>query len=177
MASQGPLSPATTVDDAIVGTVAWTNPNNSQASDNVRATSTVNNSTTHYLKATNFGFTIPAGVTIDGIVAEVERFGSLVTIKDSSIKAVQGGVISGTNQSTGSTWSGADTYKTFGSSTNLWGLSWTVDNINSSGFGVAISAFSTGFDQANIDHIRMTVYYSTTSMKDIIQPGLIPFAR
>ena len=29
--------------------------------------------TTHYLKATNFGFSIPAGATINGILAEVEK--------------------------------------------------------------------------------------------------------
>ena len=35
--------------------------------------------TSHYLKATNFGFTIPAGSTINGITAEIEQSYIIVT--------------------------------------------------------------------------------------------------
>ena len=34
---------------------------------------TTENVQTHYLKASNFGFSIPAGATIDGILVEIER--------------------------------------------------------------------------------------------------------
>ena len=138
-------SPNTCVDDATVGTVAWTNPNNAKVSDGVYATAGLGADTniydnavrivrsdgtigttdrssatkwvygpdvslshgsssdlwgetltaenindndfgvalsaknittgevTHYLKATNFGFSIPAGATIDGIIVDVEN--------------------------------------------------------------------------------------------------------
>ena len=65
MSSQGPLSPATTVDDATVGTVAWTNPNNAQVSDGIFAVFVPSGAKrSHYLLATNFGFSIPTGQTL-----------------------------------------------------------------------------------------------------------------
>jgi len=63
--------------------------------------------------------------------------------KDNSIKIVKGGTISGTDKSAGAVWGGAS-YASFGGSADLWGLSWTVADINSSTFGVAISALTTG---------------------------------
>ena len=144
MAQTAATSPGTMADDATVGTVAWTNPNNAKVSDGVYAVAnsivddpiivensikiiksdgtigTTNKSTgatlpttdtyisygsssdlwddtwtaedindvdfgmvfsvrapgaaiTHYLKATNFGFSIPSGAIINGILIEVEQ--------------------------------------------------------------------------------------------------------
>lgn len=72
MATQGPYSPGTMADDSTVGTVTWVNPDNAKASDDVRAIMYYGGSS-HYLKATNFGFSIPAGATINGIVVEIEK--------------------------------------------------------------------------------------------------------
>ena len=70
----GALSPGTIADDATVGTVAWTNPDNAKVSDNVYATvSLIGIGISHYLKATNFGFSIPTGATINGILVEIEK--------------------------------------------------------------------------------------------------------
>jgi hypothetical protein len=165
----GALSPGTLANDAAVGSFAWTNPGNASASDNVYATISVpGTTTTNYLKATNFGFNIPVGATITGVVAEFERKNGAVIqdAADSTIKLVLGGTPSGNNLSAGATWSNSDVYGSIGSSSNLWGLSLTPADINSSNFGVAISAI---LDQGNngttasIDHIRMTVYYNTSS--------------
>lgn len=54
-------SPGTLADDAAVGTVAWSNPSNAASSNDSYATASGAGGTTHYLKATNFGFAIPAG--------------------------------------------------------------------------------------------------------------------
>jgi hypothetical protein len=41
-------------------------------------TGNINNYTTNYLKATNFGISIPSGATIDGVIVEVEaKYGSV----------------------------------------------------------------------------------------------------
>lgn len=68
-------SPGTIVSDSNVSTAAWTNPGNTAASDNgyTAGFSLGSNIATQYLKATNFGFSIPDGATIDGIEAKVER--------------------------------------------------------------------------------------------------------
>ncbi len=75
----GPTSPGTGADDAAIGTRTWSNPGNITSSNNTYATATSSgggNSTTHYLKATNFGFSIPSGATIDGITVGIERKGT-----------------------------------------------------------------------------------------------------
>lgn len=159
----GPASGATFADDAAVGTIAWTSPGNAVASDDSRATAALTISTTsHYLKATNFGFAIPAAATITGIFVEVENSeaGGAGTVRDSSVRIVKGGVISGNNRAIAIDWSPVDSYVPY--SSDLWGLSWTPADINATDFGVAISAFETGSgsETARIDHIRITVAYS-----------------
>jgi hypothetical protein len=71
-ASQGPNSPGTMADDASVGTSAWSNPDNAKVSDNAYAKDT-SNILSHYLKASNFSFSIPSGATVVGIKVEIER--------------------------------------------------------------------------------------------------------
>lgn len=173
--TQGANSPGTMADDATVGTVAWTNQTNAGASDDSRATTVVDaTEVTHYLKATNFGFTIPVGATINGVVVEIERScaGSALRAKDSGVYLVKGGTVSGNNKAdTSITWPTTDTYKTYGDSSDLWGLTLNQSDVNASTFGVVISATNVGasLDIFRIDHIRITVYFSTPSGSPQIQ--------
>ncbi|MDO8743221.1 MAG: hypothetical protein Q7J30_01510 [Candidatus Azambacteria bacterium] len=154
-------SPGTMADDATKGTVAWTNPNNAKASDNAYATVTLNAQTSHYLKATNFGFSIPTGSIIDGIVVESEVRANVGTgqygILD-YIRIVKGGTIGSVNKT--SEVYDYDSYESTGSSVDQWGETWTAEDINGSGFGMAISNDSGGSYVTYLDHIRITVYYS-----------------
>ena len=116
--------------------------------------------TTHYLKATNFGFTIPGGSVIDGIVVEVERKENSSSVcKDSRIRIVKGGSVGSTDKSSVTEWPTTDTYKTYGGAADLWGETWSSTDINDSTFGFALSALGVGFGTAQVDHIRITVYY------------------
>lgn len=168
MASQGPNSPGTTTSDSSAGGTAWTNPTNVTSSNNVRATIAVLGvaASSEYLKVTNFGFSIPSGATIDGIVVDAEVSDSLFLVNTTTIKLVKGGTISGTNRASDSSggWSSTESYKTYGSSSQLWGLSWTDSDINDSTFGAAIICSNpSGKSTASpaIDHIRITVHYTT----------------
>lgn len=115
----------------------------------------------HYLKATNFGFSIPGGSTIEGIVVEVERkeSGSNVA-KDYRVRIIKGGSIGSTDKANASEWPTSDTYQSYGAFNDVWGETWSASDINDSGFGVAIAALGLGTGTAYIDHIRITVYYS-----------------
>jgi hypothetical protein len=157
----GPNSPSSVVDDSYTGIVAWTNPQNATNSDNVYASVTLKNSTSHYLKATGFGFNIPSGTTINGIVVEVERYASSINITDNSVVIVKNGNLGTTNRA-GGAWSTTEGYVTYGSSTDLWGETWTAADINASNFGVAISAKNAKNSSytAYVDHIRIKVYYT-----------------
>lgn len=161
-------SPGTTVDDATVGTEAWVNPNNTQASDDTYATAGVANAEiTHYIKATNFGFTageVPDGYTIDGIEVWFEiskQDGFLTSAEDHEVKIVQGGAIKTQNKAVGKSIDARDTSLNYGTSSDLWGESWSASDIRNSGFGVVVAVKSTvGAQTLQIDNIEITVYAS-----------------
>ena len=71
MASEGPNDPGT-ITNVAYGTQAWANPSNAGSSNDSYATRTLSG-VSDYLRATNFGFAIPSGATIDGILVEVEK--------------------------------------------------------------------------------------------------------
>lgn len=66
-----PRTAGTLADDSAVGTITWTTPENADDSDDTYATAAVG--TSHYLKATNYGFNIPTSATITGVRVSVER--------------------------------------------------------------------------------------------------------
>ena len=176
-ASVGPNSP-TSADgssQAGGGTITWTNPTYATSSDNYRATAALAKGViSYYLQVTGFNFNIPTNARIDGIVVEVERSIAETTTytKDNSIKIIQGGAISGNEYAdTATDWpiNSGDAYATYGGSSDLWGLSWTAADINSSNFGVAVQAKNTKVNAAfkntaQVDHIRITVYYILPTM-------------
>jgi len=168
--SVGPNSPGTMADDSAVGNSLWGTPNNAKVSDNIYTSDYAGSgSPSHYLKATNFGFSIPTGATIDGVVVEVEKYGTGVTppfdyVVDNIVKLTKAGVVSGNDKADTTThWSSSESYVSYGANNDLWGLSLSPTDINNSGFGMVISASMIANDtdsSANIDHIRITVYYT-----------------
>ncbi len=170
--SQGALSPGTTANDNSVGSTAWSNTGNATTSNNTYASATIQEGTaSNYLKATNFGFSIPAGSTINGISVDVERKDvettDKVSIQDNAVRIVKGGVVGSTDRSSGTDWPTTDTYATYGSTSDTWGESWAASDINSTDFGYAISAQAIrsggppgSTEDAHIDHVRITVHYT-----------------
>lgn len=163
----GPNSGGTFSNVAIAGSnKSWTNTGNAAVSDNVYASygslGGSSPSYTDYLQATNFGFTVPGGVSITGIVAEVERSDPNQRTADYRIRIVKGGVIGTAERTTNSAYPPTDSYQTYGNSGDLWGDTWTDADINAPGFGVAIAAFRSvnGVNAGRVDHIRITVYYN-----------------
>ena len=56
-----------------------------------------------------------------------------------------------------------DTYTSYGSPTDLWGVTWTSDQINAKGFGVVIAAQNEAgglSDTSYVDSMRINVYYT-----------------
>lgn len=163
-------SPSTLANDASVGIVAWSSPSNASASDDVRATCTLLEQDSNYLKATNFNFSVPSNVYIDGVALRLER--SIAggagdgLVFDSSIALVSGGVIQGDNKANPIlAWVTIDTYVRYPkvSISDRWGLSLTPGIVNASNFGVAVSCANVGAVSlgrtARIDHIELAVYY------------------
>ena len=91
--SEGPLSPTTVVSDPIIPNAPWFPPGNATASDNLYAQAAPGGVPSQYLKATNFGFNIPAPAQIQGIEVFVERRSSAGSIIDAPARIVKGNVI------------------------------------------------------------------------------------
>jgi hypothetical protein len=165
----GPNNPTTVINDSTVGTLDWNNPENAKVSDDAHASKTLQlNDITHYLLAKKFNFGIPPGAEINGIKVDIERHGqSQWSIRDYSIKIVKNGTPQGTDKAvTTAWWPTSDTYRSYGGESDLWGLTWTPDDINANGFGVAISAkcFVSG-NAPRVDHIRITIYYTPVEQR------------
>lgn len=122
--------------------------------------------TSYYLKATNYGFSIPTGATINGILVEIEkRTQAGGHIWDDRVRIVtSAGSFGSTEKSTNAKLTDTDTYASYGGASDLWGETWTPADINHINFGVAYAA--QGADQGanqypQVDHFRITVYYTT----------------
>jgi hypothetical protein len=155
----------TGANDATVTGTGWTNPGNVTADDGSYATVTVAlNAHSQYVKGTNFGFAVPGGATIVGIVAEVERNVPAGNAIDFSVRLFKAGVATGSDLAAYS-WPATDAVATYGSSSELWGTTWTPADVNAATFGVGISVKGHSAFAVNpqVDYIKITVYYSTPS--------------
>lgn len=161
MAQQGPNSGGTLADDATVGDIVWTNPGNAISSNDIYAVFSTGpeGGVSHYLKATNFGFSIPTGSTINGILVEIEAKRPAGTAGFDNVRIVKGGTISATNKTSPLTTT--EEYRSVGGATDLWGETWTAADINATTFGVVAGNITyPGGSTASVDHIRITVYYT-----------------
>lgn len=161
--ASGANSPGTMADDATVGDTVWTNPDNAKVSDNVYATVILAAAErSHYLKATNFSFSIPVGATIDGVVVENECKNTSGSNGWDIVKLVKGGVIGGTNHRP--TMTATEAYVSTGSSSDLWGLTLSPTDVNASDFGVVFQDDGPGGGTTiSVDHIRITITYTPVS--------------
>jgi hypothetical protein len=166
MASQGPNSPGTTGSLALTGSnIVWSNTNNAKTSNNVYAEAVLDGlSYSNYLAVTNFGFALPAGATILGVLVEIERYSNAVEgyAQDKSVKLIKGGAIQGTEKASASNWPSSDAYASYGGSADLWGLTLTEADVEASTFGVGIAVKGSNADVSNsafVDHIRITITY------------------
>jgi len=123
--SAGPNSPSTVTDDSgSGGDRAWSYPEYAKQSDDKHAEVSAGAGVTsysHYLKATDFGFSIPSDATIDGILVEIERHASANSgtnwVKDWKVYLLKGGSVVGDNKAdTTNNWPTTDTYKSYGGS-------------------------------------------------------------
>jgi len=160
--SDGPRSPSTIVNDAGIGTLAWSNPGNAAASDNLRASATaVVMVTTQALRATNFGFGVPLDAVITGIEVRVERSSALGLSNDAAVRIVKNGALAAAERAGAAAWptTAGEAVATYGGTSDLWGETWTPAEINDSGFGAAVAASVALSDVAQVDHLAITVHY------------------
>lgn len=179
---QGPNSPAAASESAN-GCLScpgsdWVNFANAETNNNINTTSgllahpNIGPGTAYFsrfLYVSNFGFTIPVNATINGIVVEIKRNYSGGTtggfgVMDSIVQLMDTvGTRVGVNKNSTTPWTALSNYFTYGGATDMWGTSLTPTMINYSGFGVAVLVknMASSIYTADIDHIRVTVYYTS----------------
>lgn len=147
-------------------TEQWNQPQNINSDDGSTSAPfnvlTSSSTATRYLKAAEFGHSVPAGATIDGIELEVDFAiaGNGVQDYDIRISGVTAGL---SNDLSTSTDLPANTTKTWGGSSELWGKTWTIAELEADTFTAYISATGTSpsnFFSTNIDYVKTTVYYT-----------------
>jgi hypothetical protein len=171
--SQGPLTATASgncTDDGTssgTGTVTWTNPGNAFSDNVTYATASVDGTTTHYIKCVGFGFSIPTGVTIGGIVLSLKRKASGTGnggVTDAQVRLYKAGTIGATNRATATAYTTTDVTENHGGTADLWGTTWTPSDINNANFGTGVAvtkASSAGAAiTASVDVAKLTVYYS-----------------
>lgn len=181
MANTGNTAPTSGTSVTGVGTTGWTNPGNILSDDGADATCNSLGGS-YYLVAKTFGFAIPAGATINGILVRVEASEHtsgteplLAQLQDdagnltgSSKSAANEGNISGTTKAV----------YTYGSTSDVWGATLTDTIVNDADFGVRLW-FTTAHD-VRIDYVTMAVEYTpaaTSAVKDMIAIGIVAFPR
>lgn len=157
--SDGPNSPGAVANDASFGTAAWTLPGNAAASDNVYAQAAPGGTPTQYLKATDFGFSLPAVAAVKGILVQIEKRSLGGSVSDARVRIVKNGVVGSAERADAAAWPASDTVVSYGGATDLWGETWTAADVNAADFGVVISA-TDSFDTAGVDHVAVTVFWS-----------------
>lgn len=178
MATTGVLYPSATAVSS-TGTIAWSSTTSAYAADSVFMTAASNLlavDTTDTQRFTSYGFSVPTGATIDGIIVTINRKsqynvpgGNGGTVADSIVQLVKADSLVGSNKATASFWATTAASATYGSSTDLWGTTWTSSDINNSGFGAAFAASidttstTSRTNTAYVDYIRIEVYYTVGS--------------
>jgi hypothetical protein len=172
--SSSPNSPSSSSEE-VLGTQDWEDISNIQTQDSNEAWTQFGpledgNDISYYIKATNFGFTIPTDKKILGIKVEIrinqEEGLSDEQVIDHQVRIIKNNTIRTANRATFSFLPTSYSYEEYGGETDLWGQRWDADDINSSTFGVAFAfrgilngGASLEDLVVNIDHVRITIYY------------------
>lgn len=145
----------------------WVNPGDAITQDGLYTGGVTGSSgVTQYLSCTGPTWTtVPASATIDGIQIRYSPSTALGLGLENSVLLIVGGVLSGTEHSTGQIYLGAPSGHTHvkGTSSDLWGLTPTPADVNASNFGIGIRATVSGSGFGTIwllDNVQMRLFYT-----------------
>ncbi|QQS22956.1 DUF2341 domain-containing protein [bacterium] len=144
----------------------WSDINQASGSDDAYASSSLKSDwCSYFLYLDGFGFNIPAGATIDGIEVGIERRAEFAgDLVEQYVSMLDAGSPVGSNYADSNYWQDYDDTVYYGSSSDLWGNSWSPGMINDTGFGIILYALAgTEGSDAFIDDVFITVHYTPAS--------------
>ena len=175
--STGPSSPLSTENQPLAtcsnctGAI-WSNTDKVNAVDNVYAETQLGAngicfqswcSRSRYLTCYDFGFNVPSNAQISGIVLSINSKCDIPgTVLDCTIVMKKAYAPTGTNFASASDWDTTGQFRIYGSPSELWGLTWTPQEINDVNFGTYIKVYNTSSlsPKIYVDAVQITVYYN-----------------
>lgn len=160
--------------------VPWVDPGNVSADDGAYAAAGPDwdGALTHFLRATNFGFALPDGATVDGIVVEVEASNPQAPAGRTDVarvNIVKGGAGGAQDRSADAplTLTAADFVYAYGSAAELWGEAWAAADINAADFGAQVAY---GLDpnadivhtSVRVDYVSITVHFTDNTPVEVL---------
>lgn len=164
-----PLIQASSVgpnDPANASGTNWKDPSYVYSSDNNRAV--YNKTAQDILAVASFGFSGISG-SVDGIKVEIEGFG--ISLSPPSGDQIDVALTKNGSGPAGS-WeiavtlpngASSEAYITVGGASDLWRTTWTPSEIQNANFGVLIKDTDILAKPLSIDHVRVTVYFTSSS--------------
>ncbi len=116
-----------------------------------------------WLLTSGFGLLVPNSAEILGITATIRRSGAGPDqAVDAGVRLIKRGVMGTVDRSKPDPWDAELTDVDYGGATDLWGTTWTPEDVDASDFGVAVSARypqATGGGTAYVDVVYVKVSY------------------
>jgi hypothetical protein len=176
MSSQGPNTCTSVTQSPTEGGDAWTGLTCMEGTS-CWCTNDGNNTECEFLICTGFGFSIPTGATLNGIVVTVtgKDDANADGYFDAATLTLNGTSGSGSGSITNGNLTTSPQTVTCGSSTSLWSVSsLTVSQVNASTFGVIFNVETNGNgNQVYLQDCQMTVYYTGGGGGSVGEAGLL----
>lgn len=165
MADTGATLPGTGTAEDRDSKVTWTTPGNITTEADYASQAPDKNDYGDWLRASNFGFSVPSEATIDGIKVQINRMCHNYTdsLQDSSLRLVDGsGNNVGDDKASATYYPTTATTAEYGGSSDTWNASPTPTMVNDSDFGVRLSVYNatSTIRQVYVYWIEITVYYT-----------------
>lgn len=160
-------------DDSAVGSYAWDNPTNLPTASAEIALYSETSITSHYLHAHDFGFSIPTGATIDGIVptfdTEIIENSPQMT-SSNSVRLHDDSGWCGDDKNGVSIWATSRQTYVMTSADDDWNASLTPAKVNSEDFGIGISvnaAITSYYDYCvwKVYTVTLDVFYTASGVQ------------
>ena len=146
----------TTLSPSSASGASWTSPNNVTSNDGNEASDSISHASySAYLVVSFPGAGIDAGDEIDGIEVTIRRRSSSVYLATHDVS-----LPAGTSKGPGATWSSSEVAETWGSSSDLWGTTWTPADFNSP-FSVQFRVYNPAWGSvtAYVDYVSVTIHH------------------
>lgn len=167
MAQTAETFPQSAESNNTIGTLVWSDTGKVFTRDNDPAFTTQSGTQiSQYLRAYNFGFELPEGAGVDGVLLNMYKRrtgGAIGLIRDHTVALwLPNSTISDNKALTGTNWLTGFALSQYGGASDSWGGTLRWSDVNDTDFGVVVSITSpdTSNRIAQVDSISLVISYT-----------------